>query len=224
MRSARKCDTARRWRPREQCGEPGSGSWRAWRPLREAKARTWSDRYRESCESESTRPTGWGSPAKAAKPAKMKATKSNQALEPTETRVSVFDVAALISPVVSGLRGSVPRSTLQVRMRSARKCDTARRWRPREQCGEPGSGSWRAWRPLREAKARTWSDRYRESCESESTRPTGWGSPAKAAKPAKMKATKSNQALEPTETRVSVFDVAALISPVVSGLRSSVPR
>jgi hypothetical protein len=34
----------------------------------------------------------------------------NQALEPTETRVSVLDVAALISPVVSGLRGSVLRS------------------------------------------------------------------------------------------------------------------
>jgi hypothetical protein len=36
-------------------------------------------------------------------------TKSNQALEPTETQVSPLDVAALICPVVSGLRGSVQR-------------------------------------------------------------------------------------------------------------------
>jgi hypothetical protein len=35
---------------------------------------------------------------------------SNQALEPTETRVSVLGGATLTSPMVSGLRGSVPRS------------------------------------------------------------------------------------------------------------------
>jgi hypothetical protein len=35
---------------------------------------------------------------------------SNQALEPTETRVSVLEMAALICPMVSGLRGSAHRS------------------------------------------------------------------------------------------------------------------
>ena len=39
----------------------------------------------------------------------MRAPMPNQALEPTETRVSVLDVAALTSPMVSGLGGSVLR-------------------------------------------------------------------------------------------------------------------
>jgi hypothetical protein len=39
-------------------------------------------------------------------------TGSNQALEPTETHGVVEDMAALISPVVSGLRGSVLRSAI----------------------------------------------------------------------------------------------------------------
>jgi hypothetical protein len=122
------------------------------------------------------------------------------------------------------LIGDLNRSTLEVRMRSARKVGQARRWRPRQKCGEPASGSWRAWRPLREAKTRTWSDRYRKSCECESTRPTGWRSHAKGAKPAKMREPKSNQALEPTEIRVSVLDMAALLCPMVSGLRGSARR
>ena len=33
----------------------------------------------------------------------------NQTLDPTETRVSVLDMAALLCPMVSGLRGSAPR-------------------------------------------------------------------------------------------------------------------
>ena len=34
---------------------------------------------------------------------------ANQTLEPTQTRVSVLDMAALIYSIVSGLRGSVLR-------------------------------------------------------------------------------------------------------------------
>ena len=47
-------------------------------------------------------------------------TKSNQALEPTETRVAVLGVAAPTSPVVSGLGGSVPR--FATRLLAACRC------------------------------------------------------------------------------------------------------